>query len=100
MEVSEGFHLEQIVSEPKRLYNILDLCFTSHPNAVISSQTSPGLSEHEVVVTKFTSRTCLLKKSSRKIHFYNKANWDKISSNLLHILDTYFELNFNSLRSS
>ena len=99
IEVSEEFHLEQLVLEPTRQYNILDLCFTSHPNTIISCQTSPGLSDHEAVVIKFTGRTCLPKKSSRKIYLYNKANWDEIRSNLLHFSEIYFELNSNSTRS-
>ena len=61
IEVSKEFHLEQLVLEPTRQHNILDLCFTSHPSTVISSQTSPGLSDHEAVIITFTGRTCLPK---------------------------------------
>ena len=53
IEVSKEFHLEQLVLKPTRQHNILDLCFTSHPSTVISSQTSPGLSDHEAVIIKF-----------------------------------------------
>ena len=74
IKVSEEFHLEQLVSESTQQYITLDLCITSHPNTIISSQTSPGFSDHETVVIKFTGRTYLSKKSFRKIHLYNKAN--------------------------
>ena len=67
IEVTDEFHLEQLVLEPTRQYNILDLCFTSHPNIVTSSQTSPGLSDHEAVVIKFCCQTSLPKQSPRKI---------------------------------
>ena len=53
IDIIEEFHLEQLVLEPTRQYNILGLCFTSHPTSVISSQTSPGLSDHEAVIVKF-----------------------------------------------
>ena len=99
IEVSEEFHLEQLVLEPTRQHNILDLCFTSHPSTVISSQTSPGLSDHEAVIITFTGRTCLPKQSPRKIYLYNKANWDEIRSSLLYVSEVYFELNSNSVRS-
>ena len=87
--VTDEFHLEQLVLEPTRQYNTLDLCFTSHPKSVTSSQTSPGLSDHEAVVIKFCSQTCLPKQSPRKIHLYNKANWEEIRSSLLHVSETY-----------
>ena len=90
MQVSEEFHLQQLVSEPTRQHCILGLCFTSHPSTVVSSQTSPGLSDHETVVIKFIGQTCLPKKSSRKFYLYNKANWDEIRSNLLHVSKMLF----------
>ena len=98
--VTDEFHLEQLVLEPTRQYNTLDLCFTSHPKSVTSSQTSPGLSDHEAVVIKFCSQTCLPKQSPRKIHLYNKANWEE--SEVVYSMSqkhTYFELNSNSSRS-
>ena len=81
IEVSEEFCQEKLVSEPTRQRNILDLCFTSHSSAVISSQTSPGLSDNETCCQIY----CLPKKSSRKVYLYNKASWDEIRSNLLHV---------------
>ena len=64
-----------------KLFFALMSCYSIIPNTgtIISSQTSPGLSDHEAcaVVIKFTGWTCLPKKSSRKIHLYNKANWDE-----------------------
>ena len=50
IEVIDEFYLEQLVLEPTRQYNTFDLCFTSHPNSVTSSQTSPSLSVHEVFI--------------------------------------------------
>ena len=79
IEVSEEFCQEKLVSEPTRQRNILDSCFTSHPSAVISSQTSPGLSDNETCYQIH----CLRKKSSRKVYLYNKASWDEIISNLI-----------------
>ena len=96
IEVTDEFHLEQLVLEPTRQYNTLDLYFTSHPT---SSQTPPGLSDHEAVDIKFCSQTCLLKQSHRKIHLYTKANWEEIRSSLLCVSETYFELNSNFSRS-
>ena len=43
--LSQDFLLEQIVTEPARYENILDLCFVSHPSYVCHSKTIPGLSD-------------------------------------------------------
>ena len=44
-------------------------------------------------------QTYLPNQSVEKIDLYNKANWDKIRSSLLHVLEVYFELNSSSIRS-
>ena len=35
IELFEEFHLEQLILEPTQQYNILNLCFTSHPNTIM-----------------------------------------------------------------
>ena len=75
----------------RRPSHILDLCFTSHPSTVISSQKFPGNSDHEAVIIKFFGHICLPKTSCSNIYLYNKTNWDKIRSSLLH--DMKYSLN-------
>ena len=49
IDIIEEFHLKQLVLEPTQQNNILYLCFTTHSSTVISSQTSRGLSDHELL---------------------------------------------------
>ena len=46
IEIADDLRLDQIVKAPTRGLNILDLCFTTHPDKVDGCQTIPGLSDH------------------------------------------------------
>ena len=47
--------LEQIITQPTRGTNILDLCFTSHPDLSQGFTIVPGLSDHDAVIVSFVS---------------------------------------------
>jgi len=42
--------LEQIVTQPTRENNILDLCFTTHPYYIEQCTTVPGFSDHHTAI--------------------------------------------------
>ena len=54
LEFAHDFLLEQIVLKPTRGDNILDLCFTSHPDSINQCITVPGFSDHtyDAVIVK------------------------------------------------
>ena len=97
--IAEEFHLEQIVSIPTRGCSILDLCFMSHPDNVISCESLPGLSDHNAVLVKISSQLYYYKQPPRKIHLFKKANWDEIRCNLVLVSNMYFDLNSITSRS-
>ena len=43
----------QIVTFSTRTRNILDLCFTTHTNTVLSCEPAPGLSDHDAILLIF-----------------------------------------------
>ena len=47
IEMTHDFGLEQVVREPTRINNILDLFFTSNPTCVERSSVVPGISDHD-----------------------------------------------------
>ena len=49
IQFAHDFLLEQIILEPTRGDNILDLCFTSHPGSIHHYKTVPSLSYHDAV---------------------------------------------------
>jgi len=86
-------HLEQLVSTPTRRNNILDLLLASHPDLLISCQTTPGISDHSTVVAEFSTQVKLVKKPPREIFVYHKANWDLVRERMLEVCERYFEIN-------
>ena len=43
IDIMNDYNLEQIVKEPTRGENILDLCFTTHPASAKSVQVTHGI---------------------------------------------------------
>ena len=97
--ITEEFQLEQIVSSPTHGSSILDLCFMSHPDRVVSCESYPGFSDHNIVLVNISSQLNYFKQPPRKINLSKKANWDTIHHDLLLASDMYFNLNFTSFRS-
>lgn len=97
--ISSDYFLEQVVSEPTRGRNLLDLCFTTHPNQVKQCSTMPGLSDHEAVIVTFATSLHVLKQCPRKTLLYNKANWDSIKESVIRLFEDYLLLNDQQTRS-
>ena len=49
LESINEFALDQLVTEPTRGRNILDLIFSSHPESISNIEVIPGISDHEAV---------------------------------------------------
>ena len=53
VSLTHNFLLKQVNTNPTRGPpgpNVLDLCFTSHPDCITQCYTAPGLSDHEAVI--------------------------------------------------
>ena len=68
--------LTQMVSDPTRENNILDLFLTNNPTLVDSVSVMPGISDHESVFAVIKLRPTIQKIKPRTVHIYSKANWD------------------------
>ena len=91
--------LEQVVIRPTRGNNILDLCFTTHPDYIEQCATVPGFSDHDAVIVDLTNLRTSYNKHERKIYLYNRANWDVVRDEISVVSDMYFNLNENSTRT-
>ena len=74
--------LSQMVTEPTRLNNTLDLFFTNLPTLIQEVEVVPGLSDHDAVIVQSKMRMSLAKQANRKIPLYSKANWQAIRADL------------------
>jgi len=73
-DIIHNFGLTQIVSQPTRQGNILDLIVTNRPNQVNRTQVLQGISDHNVVYTEFDVNPMRKKQSPRKIPLMHKAD--------------------------
>ena len=72
LSVEQG--LTQIHDQPTSQGNILDLVFTNNPALIKSSNNTPGISDHAMVVTDSDSKPFCNKQKPRKVYLYAKAN--------------------------
>ena len=68
--------LTQMVSEPTRDNNILDLFLTNNPTLVDNVSIVPGISDHETVIAVVKLRPTIQKLKPRTVHIYSKADWE------------------------
>ncbi len=87
--MTDAFQLHQMVDQPMRGPNILDLFFTTSPGLVNNTQIGPGLSDYDTVIMDHSFKAPLKKNSPRTIYHYSKANWDAINEDLDSFLDEF-----------
>ena len=74
-EVLDDNGLTQIVEEPTRLDNTLDLIMTNRPNQINRTHVLPGISDHDAVFTELDIKPSRKKQVPRKVPLYKKAGW-------------------------
>ncbi|XP_077997350.1 uncharacterized protein LOC144450581 [Glandiceps talaboti] len=87
LDISQEFNLHQVVTEPTRDNNILDLAFTSNTSLVNSVQVKAGISDHDIVIIHDHLRPIKFKPKPRKIYLYKKGNMNLISDDLISLND-------------
>ena len=89
--------MTQVVTESTRSDHILDLFLTNCPSFISDTITLPGLSDHNMVLTKLSVKPPTSKQTKRSILLYNKANWNAIHTGLQPLVDEF--CNYNSRTS-
>ena len=82
LEVLDDCLLEQMVTSPTRGQNILDLFLTTIPTLVDNVFITPGLSDHDIVLTQVIVKPEVLKQVPRSIHLYKKADSDQLKQSI------------------
>ena len=77
------------MNSPTRGQNILDLFFTTNPTLVGNVSITPGLTDHDIVLTLVNVLSRVLKNVPRNIHLYKKADWDQLKPSVRGV---YIEL--------
>ena len=74
LDVMNCMFLTQMVKEPTRGSNILDLIFASPPDLVKNAKIRPGIGDHHSVTAKVQLRAKMSKKTTRTVFMYDKAD--------------------------
>ena len=76
--------LTQLVTEPTRKENILDLVFTTSPSLVNRIGTTPPLGEgdHNIVFVDVNTKAATTKKTSGVQQLFHKADWNSMEKEL------------------
>ena len=83
LEVLEDLSLHQLVLEPTRLGNVLDLIITNVPDLVPRVEVIPGLSDHSIVFIELKVKPDRKVNAPRQILLYKHAHWDDIKKDML-----------------
>ena len=78
----------QIVEEPTRKQNTLDLLITNQPDKVMRVDILPGISDHDIVFAELDLRPIKYSQKPRQIPLYKKANWDLIRQDMAALKET------------
>ena len=93
----DDFSLVQMVNEPIRGENVLDLFLTSNHTLVEDIKVSPGIADHNIVVAKVNLKPKTSKQIPRKIPLFRKANWTSFKT---YITDKKIEILNNLYQKS
>ena len=75
--------LDQLVTEPTRGRNILDLIFSSHPESISNIQVIPGISDHEAVYCELILHNKLESDNiEHPVFLYNRGNMAQLKADI------------------
>ncbi|KAI8494635.1 hypothetical protein Bbelb_278610 [Branchiostoma belcheri] len=80
LDILQDNGLEQLVKEPTREDNTLDLLVTNNPNLVPRVEIVPGLSDHNIPYCEINTSNRRKKQTQRTIPLFAKADWDSLRS--------------------
>ena len=82
LELLEDFNIDQMVTEPTRQDNILDLVLLNHPRLCSGVEITAGISDHEAVTCELDFRPRKKRLPAREISMYHKADWSSLGNHM------------------
>ena len=84
-EMLNDYGLTQVVTEPTRSGNILDLLITNRPSQVNRVQILPGIGDHDIPYAELEVIPTRKKQVPRSIPLYRKANWGDLEQHMSEV---------------
>jgi hypothetical protein len=91
LELVNTTGLTQVVQEPTRGNNILDLMFVLSPDMVKDTSIIPGIGDHEAVCLKYDCQIKRVFRPPRKVLLFSRMNTDRIRQEIRR-----FQTNFST----
>ena len=88
-DIIHDFTLEQMVKEPTRDNNILDLFLTNHPSLVL------GQGDHDIVHHELKIKLGRNKQKQRPVKLYKKTDWDGFRLDMAEYQSDFFQSSAN-----
>jgi len=85
LDLSTDYNLTQVHDKPTRENSLLDLIFTTNPSLIKSTANTPGISDHDIVVTDSDTKPYYIKQKPRRCFTFSKANWDQLKADITDI---------------
>ena len=86
VDIINSHGLVQLVDEPTRGENILDLILISNPTRVKNISVVPGVADHDAVQLELDISPDRQKQKRRKISIYSRADWLGLEAHLKRIV--------------
>ena len=90
IDIAQDNALDQIVDEPTRGDNTLDLVFTNNSTLINNAQSMPPLSpqaDHNTVFIDMNIKPKVCRQPPRKVYKFNKADWETIKEEVTNLSD-------------
>ena len=81
-DIIENSSLTQLVVDPTRGSNTLDLLLTNTPAKVSKVTVAPGISDHNCPIAELDVKPTRRTQTPRKVPIYKKANWEEFERDL------------------
>ena len=82
LNLMDTYGLTQLIEQPTRKGNTLDLMITNRPNWVCKSEVFPGVADHDAVYLEMATNARRSKPPRRKIFMYHRADWENFAKYL------------------
>ena len=83
VEMMNDYGFEQLVTQPTRENNLLDLVLKTDPNIIDNVQVVPGISDHEAIICQLVlPMDTPTSNNLRKVYQYHRANINGIDEEL------------------
>ena len=84
-DILDDHGLTQLVQEPTRNKNTLDLLITNYPSKILRIDVTPGISDHDIVYTEMNMNSAINTQKPRKIPIYRKSKSDSMKEDVSNL---------------